>query len=559
MTLIARPARSYEQMPYLPDTQFDRLYEPKTGAVVDAMVSDAFNGVGTANADSVANSIEAANKTGKRIDLETYKNSPSYRTDFPHYAELTEEGAALAAKNIDQSRARQELIAKASGAQYALGLGASLILGTAEQKNLIAGLATSLVGMPMLGAIAPKAGRVRNLLNARRANATYSAKAGLGATEGLVAAAITEPSNRYSASILQEDYTMMDSLFNVATSTLLGAGLEVAPSYIRNKWNDTPNKVRAMDVITTEHDLAVEQLATGRKIEVGAVEKAYTGEISKKPVAEQIRANKIDLTSDKYFDDTALGNAKNQNSKSRDILVYLTPDEFLSIAKSGIDKTKAERVKSIGDAGQKFSDIPQISFENDGNGFAYVTGHEGRHRAMYLKEKGVANIPVVMRSTTLNAVDRPTIRWGELGTKSPDDFIAQGWTFPTKIRQQDGENIVDFPINIDDIANNSRRLDTENAKAIGNHVKQQLDPNNDTAIDTMAISRLEDYEETLMVQKHIDELEKTNAYVDELNKMEAEGIISSKELDDLMDAMEAVDVDKLQSAWEAARICLTRG
>jgi hypothetical protein len=526
MTLIAQPTRVYEQNPFLPDTQFDRLYEPKTSAVVGAMVSEAFNGVGTWEADSVAKSIEAANKAGQRIDFETYKNSPYYRAEFPHYAELTEEGAALAAKYIDDNKLNKEIIAKASGGQFALGLGASIILGTAEPKNLLYGGVTAAVGLPLVGVVAPKAGLLRNMLNARRANATYSAKAGLGATEGLVAAAAMEPSNRYSASILQEDYTMMDSLFNIATSSVLGAAIEVAPSYIRDRWNGEPNKVKATDIIAAELDTAVEQMATGKPIDVAAVERAIVGEISSKPVEARARAAETFV-------------------RGSEITKVESIQKLTSVAMGEPDVVAPKGTKVATEIPQAKDGLSPAALDSLENPASFIVREiQSARTVMETSNPKVAE--------KVNKAKYEVVPVAEhLANLNGESYYKGGEARAEAVKQAalGGESV-------DAI---TARIDAESAEINKRHIANQARDSYDTSIDEMAINRLEDYEEKLMLDKHIDTLNKMDAYVDELNAMEKQGAISSKELADLVEAIEAVDTDKLQTAWEAARICLTRG
>jgi hypothetical protein len=108
---------------------------------------------------------------------------------------------------------------------------------------------------------------------------------------------------------------------------------------------------------------------------------------------------------DKYFeaDQLRIWRKASKDPKSREALVYMTPDEFLGMAEPtfiGIPG-KQVPVDELLKEGAKFNDVPFLKFDNTGR----MYGHEGRHRAMALKKIGVDRVPV-----RLWAHD---IRWGE--------------------------------------------------------------------------------------------------------------------------------------------------
>lgn len=552
MVFYVSPVRSTVSQ-YSDVDQEQLLFEPTLEQSVRSSVNLAFNDVGTQSYISAADKAEAAG--GRSLSIEEYKESSYFRPSIGYMTGMTDGKAKILAEQHDSLEFDRNMQARATGARAVAGIGSALVAGVVEPRNLMYGAATFGVGA-VIGSTARAGSRLKRILDARRMGAGYAAKAKLGALEGLVSAAAMEPGNRYAADILQDDYTMADSLFNVATSAILGTALEVTPKFIADRFARYGDKSKAMDIIVTEMDTAVEQLATGRRIEVGAVEKAYTGEISKKPVAERIEAVRQSVR----YEETPEFKARFEGSKVVDengkpLMVYHGTNktfEFHKIAKVKDADNSYARDRGIG-----------VFYSSKPEAAEFYAGYEGspQTRPAFIKMErpyihnygGEAKRPAKIMEIYNKAIqsgsdgiiiknirDTPTL-------DSEDLYIAFS---PTQIISALGA---------DDADAIARRLDMENAKAISGHIKQQLDPNNDTAIDVMAINRLEDYEESLMVQKHIDELEKTNAYIDELNKMEAEGIIDSSELEVLSDAMAAIDVDKLQSAWEAARICLTRG
>jgi hypothetical protein len=140
-----------------------------------------------------------------------------------------------------------------------------------------------------------------------------------------------------------------------------------------------------------------------------------------------------------YFDQSALLRAEFQNEKSRDILIYCSPDWFLSMAKkiTTPDKGKADGVNAAFENGIKFDDIPFLVLSNEG-GESYVVGHEGRHRAMFLKSKNINEMPVILKSYN--------IRWGcQTNPEFRYDYIP---VWPETLQSENGKKSK-FPLERD--------------------------------------------------------------------------------------------------------------
>ena len=82
-----------------------------------------------------------------------------------------------------------------------------------------------------------------------------------------------------------------------------------------------------------------------------------------------------------------------------------------------------------------------MNFELDDRGVATVIGHEGRHRARILKEMGIDEMPVRLRSQGKNE-----IRWSE--QDDPKNFDRLNVPWPTTLKPQKGSsgNAISFPI-----------------------------------------------------------------------------------------------------------------
>jgi len=113
---------------------------------------------------------------------------------------------------------------------------------------------------------------------------------------------------------------------------------------------------------------------------------------------------------DAYFRMSGLDVQETQSPRSRATLTYMSPDDFLMMAREGRNEIKAQGVSDLVKRGEKFSSLPALGFSHDGKGNAKVKSHEGRHRALALKEAGVKSMPVILISREDGVGD--AIRWG---------------------------------------------------------------------------------------------------------------------------------------------------
>ena len=140
------------------------------------------------------------------------------------------------------------------------------------------------------------------------------------------------------------------------------------------------------------------------------------------------------------FAEQALRQARNQSPMSRQIMVDMDIDEFLNLAESG-PTVPNQRVRDALSSGEKFSDVPFLMFDNMGGGLAQVVGHEGRNRALALKEIGRTTMPVRLWST--EGGPGQAIRWGAQGDPSDYSFVGD---FPSRIRPEGvSSDVYDVP------------------------------------------------------------------------------------------------------------------
>jgi hypothetical protein len=156
--------------------------------------------------------------------------------------------------------------------------------------------------------------------------------------------------------------------------------------------------------------------------------------------------------------------------KSRETATTMSPDEFLNLAtdlpENRVDLDSEKFIREQIAKGEPL-DTPFLSFELNDKGVATVTGHEGRHRARILKEMGITEMPVRLRSQGKNE-----IRWSEQDDLKNFDRLNVPW--PTTLKPQKGSsgNAIAFPIS-DPLKNNAMPI----KKAGGGSVERVYNDN----------------------------------------------------------------------------------
>jgi hypothetical protein len=145
------------------------------------------------------------------------------------------------------------------------------------------------------------------------------------------------------------------------------------------------------------------------------------------------------------FKKEAVDQAAKQNDKSREILVDMPIDDFLAAAKQEKSPEKLAAVKDLLSKGIPFETVPSLQFANNGDGTAKVVSHDGRHRAMALKERGETTIPVRLTS---DAGKGDAIRWGQQNDPQSPDYVA---TLPQTLIAEDSDAKVAMPAKAKDI------------------------------------------------------------------------------------------------------------
>jgi hypothetical protein len=600
MTLLVRTSSRQNDNQYGGARQADNIFQANTGAALSSFVDESFHGVGTLYADRKAAQVEEANKTGSPLSFDDYKLSDDFRQGVGYYGGMTKESAKVLAEYSDEQAARGEIINRATTGQTIAGYGAALGLGVFEPKNLAIGIGTAAVLGP-LGMAAPAVGRMRQLANLRRVGGGYGAKMGAGATEGLISAAIAEPSNRHSAGILQQDYTMADSLFNVATSTILGAGLHAAPSFIKDRFTSS-DKVKALDTSLAELDMATNQLVMGQKVDVSPVERSQdvfksdsvTAKSGSRPFADidrkidtmndsqrELRMKMLDkkaeaaiitpremyereaISSVKRYIDSPEFKKKFEGSKAVDesglpIRVYHGSPTAKTIDKFDLSRGGSNTFKGVDDVGIHFTNDPEIA-----QGYSKADEYQKIDGDfVYQGEKKNAARGIV--AAHLN-IKNPAIYSGELSVTKNSIDMAKALGHDGIIWDK-GSGVKEFiafsPDQVipafvaDDTLAIAKRIDAENKAALQKSAIDAMSPLNDTAIDTKAISQLDEYAATGADTTPEADF---NSYMDEIRSMREQELITDKEFEQMLDAVDSLNEADIKQIHTDLYACLTRG
>jgi len=144
-------------------------------------------------------------------------------------------------------------------------------------------------------AFIPIVGEVRMAEMLAAAGTGWAARAGVfarvGAIEGVVGTALLEPPMHYMASRLQEDYTMADSLLNIAFGGAIGGGLHVGVGTIKD-WH----AARAGTVPPGDIPNLMEVQARGEIPEkIAAMDRDTRIEIGRAALAQAIDGRDVDI------------------------------------------------------------------------------------------------------------------------------------------------------------------------------------------------------------------------------------------------------------------------
>jgi hypothetical protein len=146
----------------------------------------------------------------------------------------------------------------------------------------------------------------------------------------------------------------------------------------------------------------------------------------------------------RFFDIATLVREDLLKNKSRTKLIVMSIDDFLNMANpiEFEDHDKKSRMEALAlrltTSKDKIDSIPLLfaKIDTDPNAKkAQVIGHEGRHRAMLLRQLGCKYMPVMFTTNTM--------RFSEQNTPGCFDFIK---SWPEVLVSENQKNSIGFPI-----------------------------------------------------------------------------------------------------------------
>lgn len=545
--------------------QQQELYDPTTRAVAGAYVGEAYRGVGTGYADFQALSEQQAEGTGKKLTEEEFKNNPDYH-GLQWHDGMTDTSANVLKEFNDETRRRQAIIADSSSGQAALGFIAGFGAGVVEPKNLAIGVATSAVtgGLSELGVLG---NTMRRLYQAKKA-ANIGQRIAIGAVEGVGAGVVAEPSNRYSAKTLQQDYTMADSLFNIATSTAFGAAIPAghhvlteASPFIREKIDKF--RGRTMDVVAAEQDLATQQFVNSQRVNVSAVEAHEVGNLVDRPVVQQAAAAErfVRFTESPEFKARFEG-SKVVDTQGTPLRVYHgTAKDFTSFDDS---KTGTNDLGLWG-RGHYFSatvDGPNSYALRQGDGARVLPSYVNIRNPLIVKTGSdfVTRLPDGTSTRDLVGPNLDGSKIKSIAVKGGHDGVVQikpDGSIGDVVAYSAEQIIPAFgDKSLSDII---AQADTANAQTIAKHNAATIDPRNDTLIDYDAIDAADERKAIQQVEGQAE----AEAYLQEaqaeIQQMLDQDVLNEADLAEYQAALEELNATDTTDALNILHTCLTRG
>lgn len=526
--------------------------EPSLSDVLSAYGTEAYKGVGTAYADLVAAGVEQKKELGTPLTEEQYKQSANYRPDISYDKDMTESAAEALATYSDERKRNAEVISSASGLQSAIGMTYGFAAGIFEPKNVAYGVATSVALTPIAGWLAPAGSSLRKVIMLKKVSGNYGAKAAIGGAEGLVGATLAEPSNRYTASVLKQDYTMADSLLNVGLSAAFGAGFNTVPSYIADKWKrygaSTP------DVVAHEFDVATSQMIDGQRIDVEHVQlsklQSDLREISSKIVAlgpeeegrliprlqEYINDNRERISS--YEGGDYLLKVSDKIGEYQSNIAALTSElnkfEQLSVLSpvQALDPETAGRLQSI---------------DNE----LAAPGLRAKKRDELLREKTMLEEGgTPLAENQLAALEAVKVK--EQQSSIAINKKIQGQKKLLIKKEREFRQLTREAVN--SLKGISDNIEADVTKRISNSTASS----NNTLIDGAEIKQFEDNYAALKNEPVTAEASYQNL-MNELTLMKKDGLVSDEEIAAIKEATSTIKESDMKSAYDSLLICMTRG
>lgn len=546
------------------ESQDTQLFKPRTSAVVSAYAGEAFYGDGTFNADRTLRRVEEAKQTGNKITEEQYKTNPDlYSEGIPWHEGMTEESAKELKQFNDASIARRKIFAEASDAQTILGFGAAFATGIVEPKNLAVGLAVS-AGTAGLGSVGALGNTVRRAYQLRR-SLKLGQKVGIGVGEGIVAGAVVEPGNQSTAKGLYQEYTLQDSLFNIATSAAFGGivpAIGAAASKLSPIMESKLKRFRskATEIVADEVDMAASQKALGQAVNIEAVE-----------AQASLRSNVVHLKDESLANFMATRRAGNLSLPRMKFLIENGIPRLKTVTQIA-EELNPVLFKSVKEIEQKSVNIQRFI---DELGTKKQADDQAKTKQIEEIDIKIANLQRNMRALGNRRkaekqllVDN-LLKEKEAIRQSIDDFQTPDIK---RLREELVKNdlaIRDKALEIGKTFEQARQehalqklaikeADDINLRKIKDYNSKAFDYRNDTLINYDVIERGASKDQIKAGVKQANDYLDTEADA-EIQAMRDQGIITEKEFNDYQDAVSSIPEKMTAKAMDVIKTCFTRG
>jgi hypothetical protein len=250
-------------------------FTPSFGASLGATIGSAWDANITPLA--VSGGLEALSNRGARLDrmsAEQIVKDAGASLKVPESGYTREALDLLISRQRDE-RARQSILNRTPWSWVGSPVrgAASLLTAALDPVNVAAAF------IPVVG----EARAVQLLSRAGSAVGRAGARAGIGAVEGTVGAAVLEPAVYALHQQLQDDYGMSDSLRNLAFGGVFGGGLHVAGGVIGDVLRGAPQLARYQGLSTGEIGTVMrferqraEDISAGRVTDITASTEGWT-------------------------------------------------------------------------------------------------------------------------------------------------------------------------------------------------------------------------------------------------------------------------------------------
>jgi hypothetical protein len=183
------------------------------------------------------------------------------------------------------------------------------------------------------------------------------------------------------------------------------------------------------------------------------------------------------LTEDQnLFNENALAKQDDQAYQ-----VNMTPDQYLSLTRkieSGDLENTKERTQRIKDAikkGGKIENYPYLYIKKEGDNFL-VTGEEGRHRALVLKELGVKQMPVMIRGigSAKDGIENKRYTTPATGYAATDPYLKKFAGYKPKLIISDKTAEKPFQISWENLTTELKPTEKNTSKSAGSLIDKPL-------------------------------------------------------------------------------------